>query len=217
MAPANAPPDPEVLPISVVAHDLRALVVGGGPTAASRAQQLLGVGADVVVVAPEVEDSLAIAVAEGRLRLFHREFRDDDLEGVDLVFASTRRPGVDARVAAAARSRHVPVNSHDDPANSTFFMPAEIRRGSVVVAVSTSGLAPSLASYLRRHLEALLPESLAMLAREISSARRTARARGRRTTAIDWSAVVDDDLVAAATRGDVDDVRRRLDVAVGAP
>ncbi|MBS0521567.1 MAG: uroporphyrinogen-III C-methyltransferase, partial [Proteobacteria bacterium] len=70
----------------------------------------------------------------------------------------------DAEAAAAARAAGVPVNVVDRPAISDFIMPAIVDRGDVVVAISTGGSSPTLATTLRARIEALVPERIAVVA-----------------------------------------------------
>lgn len=93
--------------------------------------------------------------------------------------------------AAAARlkRRGLLVNVADRPALCDFTLPSVLERGDVLVAVSTGGASAGLAKHLRLRLEALLPPSLAALARALAEARGTLRARwpdpGERRRALD--------------------------------
>lgn len=82
--------------------------VGGGRVAARRAKDLVAAGADVTVVAPELEASLRPLVAEGSLTWVARGYAGpSDLEGAWLVHVVTGDPVVDARVAAEAEELRI--------------------------------------------------------------------------------------------------------------
>ncbi len=82
----------------------RVLVVGGGPSAADRAAELVEAGAAVLVVAPVLCDALVELVDAELVRWRAREFRAGDLDGVWLVHAASGDPVVDEAVALLAES-----------------------------------------------------------------------------------------------------------------
>jgi siroheme synthase (precorrin-2 oxidase/ferrochelatase) len=62
----------------------------------------------------------------------------------------------------------------------------------VIVAVSTQGRSPVLASRLRDKLAAALPADLEELVERLSAERDRIHAEGGSTEVVDWSAFVDD-------------------------
>jgi siroheme synthase-like protein len=89
-----------------------------------------------------------------------------------LVVAATDSPDVNRSVSAACRKRGIPVNVVDVPELCSFIVPSIVRRGPVVIAISTGGQSPPLAKALRRRLSAILPGSLGRVARRLGAARR---------------------------------------------
>jgi uroporphyrin-III C-methyltransferase/precorrin-2 dehydrogenase/sirohydrochlorin ferrochelatase len=89
----------------------------------------------------------------------------DELAGAAVVFVATGDPDGDVDASRAAREARVPVNVADRPAFSDFILPSIVDRGEVVVAVSTGGASPTLATLLRGKIEALLPERIGGVAR----------------------------------------------------
>ncbi len=69
------------LPVNLLVRGRRVVVVGGGRIAARKIEPLLDLGADVVVVAPDVVPEIRAWVEAGRCALVEREFRADDLDG----------------------------------------------------------------------------------------------------------------------------------------
>jgi siroheme synthase-like protein len=61
-------------------------------------------------------------------------------------------------VAATCRRARVPVNVVDDHSLCDFTMPAVAARGSLMVAISSSGLAPFISASLRRELQPLVDQ-----------------------------------------------------------
>jgi uroporphyrin-III C-methyltransferase/precorrin-2 dehydrogenase/sirohydrochlorin ferrochelatase len=145
----------ELLPLFVHLDGRRVLLVGGGPVAAAKLQQLRAVGAAVLVVAPQVQDDMV----QPGVTIERRAFRPVDLENVWLVVAAAT-PDVNREVAAAAETRRVFVNAVDDPPNATAYLSGVVRRDGVTVAISTSGAAPALAGLLREALDDVLPRDL---------------------------------------------------------
>jgi precorrin-2 dehydrogenase/sirohydrochlorin ferrochelatase len=118
-------------------------------------------------------------------------------------------------VARDARAAGVLVNVVDRPELCDFIVPAQVRRGDLVVAVSTGGAAPSLARRLRERLEKEFgPEYATYLAvlREVREdlKRRNLAPEVRRRL---FERLTEDDLLAAARRG-ADALRTAVAAAV---
>src|SRR3954466_4847748 len=145
----------ELLPLFLNVAGRPVVLVGGGPVAAAKLQQLLAAGARVTVVAPEI----SAAITTDLVRIVERGFRPQDLDGAWLVVAAAT-PDVNRAVAAAAEERRLFVNAVDDPANATAYLSGVVRRDGVTIAISTSGHAPALTALLREALDALLPRDL---------------------------------------------------------
>lgn len=206
---------PQVLPVALLLSGRRCLVVGGGDVAARKAAALVNAGADVTVVAPTTRPTMASLVDSSRAVAWRRgHFSPADLDDVDLVCTATGIPKVDHLVAEEATARRLFVNSADDPSACTFFLTAVVRRDPVVVAISTAGASPALATYLRRRLERELEGVLGDVAVMVADARAGLHAQGRSTESVDWSKVVDDALIRAVSDGDLDVARHRLDKAL---
>ena len=147
----------ELLPLFLKLSGRRVLLVGGGNVAASKLQQLLTAGADVLVVAPKIDTS----IERSDVRIERRTFEPRDLEGIWLVVAAAT-PDANREVAAAAEERRIFVNAVDDPDNASAYLSGVVRRDGVTVAISTRGAAPALAGLLRQAFDALLPRDLAL-------------------------------------------------------
>ncbi len=144
------------------------LVVGGGPVALQKARALRKAGADVTAVSP----AFTPAFERLRVRRIRRRFRASDVARRVLVIAATGSAPVNRSVFAACRKRSIPVNVVDVPELCSFIVPSILRRGPLLIAISTGGQSPPLAKALRRRLDAILPASLGRVARQLGAARR---------------------------------------------
>ncbi len=155
----------DYLPLFLRLQGIPVLVVGGGEVAARKVTLLLSCGAAVRVLAPELGPELAATVREGRILHQPGVLTPDALEGVRLVVAATDDAAVNAEVADRGRTAGVLVNVVDNPGLSNCIVPAIIDRSPIVVACSTGGAAPVLATEIRASLEILLPPRVGELGR----------------------------------------------------
>jgi uroporphyrin-III C-methyltransferase/precorrin-2 dehydrogenase/sirohydrochlorin ferrochelatase len=152
------------LPVFLDLQAAPALLVGGGGVAARKLALLRSVGAEVTVVAPSACPEIAGLAGRGEVCWRQRRFEPGDVAGMRIVFAATDDAPVNDAVANAARAAGVPVNVADDGARSNFILPAIVDRSPLVVAVSSGGAAPMLATAVRARIEALLDASWSRLA-----------------------------------------------------
>jgi precorrin-2 dehydrogenase/sirohydrochlorin ferrochelatase len=124
-----------------------------------------------------VTSRLAGWVAAGRIEYLPRPYQDGDVAGRRLALVATDDPAVSGAVAAEGRERGIWVNAADEPARCDFILPAVIRRGRLVVAVSTGGASPAAARAIREELEGYLTEDHATLVEMAAEARDDLRRR----------------------------------------
>jgi len=154
------------------------LVVGGGEVAVRKAAALIQCGAKVKVVAPEVSPQMERFVALGKVSVERRGYENGDLKGIFLVIAATDNPEVNHRVSQDARNLGIPVNVADSVEASDFIVPSTMRRGELVIAISTSGHSPALARWIREDLEKRYGQEYARLVDLISKVRQRLLSEG---------------------------------------
>jgi len=151
--------------------DRPVLVVGGGVVAERKVDSLVEAGADVLLVAPNLTGPLEDLSSRRIIRVHRRKFEAADLDGVMLVVSATDDRSTQEQVAAEARARGILVNTVDRPALCDFIVPAVVRQGDVVLAISTSGKSPALAAALRAKLEKVVTPDTARAAQILGEVR----------------------------------------------
>lgn len=149
-------------PIFLNLDGWRAIVVGGGKVAERKVRKLLGAGARVQVISPELSQGLKKLLAQRKITVTPRRYRTGDIRGkardhsAILVFAATSDPAAQRTIQREAAAVGALINVADDPARCDFIVPASVTRGNWHVAISTSGTEPALAKWLRQELGAEL-------------------------------------------------------------
>ena len=160
-------------PLNVDLSGRSLILVGGGRVAERKVRGILSAGTEtsICVIAPKITMVLQEHAAAGRLCWKQACYADGMLEGAFLVYAATDLREVNAAVAAEAKRRGIPVNVIDDPAASTFQVPASIRRGELILSVSTAGGSPALSRAIRMELEEMYPSAFGMWLERVSCLR----------------------------------------------
>jgi uroporphyrin-III C-methyltransferase / precorrin-2 dehydrogenase / sirohydrochlorin ferrochelatase len=130
------------------------LIIGGGQVAARKIEVLPELSCEITVVSPLIAESIEQKVRAGSIRWIGREYVSGDCSGFQLVIAATAVREINQNISDEAKALGIPVNVVDDPALSTVIFPAVWRDKSLVVAVSTEGVAPFMASKIRTRLAA---------------------------------------------------------------
>ncbi len=178
-------------PLFLLLEGRRCVVVGGGKVAVRKVADLLDTGADVIVVADVTLPAIEEQAQAGSITLIRRSFEPGDIDNTFLVFAATDDSAVNAKIAEIARKNGTLINAVDDPENCDFFSGAQVKRGPLRIAISTSGQCPGLAAALRKELEERYPGSLGDFIRVAGEMRSYVQSKASLTPdgkkrALDW-------------------------------
>ena len=178
-------------PILLRLEGKRCLIVGNGFGADEKAQSLTDAGADVTR---------------------QPAFQEGDLEGYFLVVAATGDSTLNGRIWREAERLNILVNAVDDPRHCSFILPAVHRQGDLVVAVSSSGRSPALATRLRDRFASEMGPEYAQFAEMLGELRPAVAARcgdfeQRRRL---WYRLVDSEALPFLRQSRQEDARRVL-------
>ncbi|GBE01782.1 siroheme synthase [bacterium BMS3Bbin06] len=163
-------------PVFLNLEDKSCVVIGGGAVAERKILALLDTGASVRVISPDVTGKIAALGAGGTIKHEARVYRDGDLKGAFLVIAATSDMEVNRKVFQEAGD--VPVNVVDVPELCSFIVPSVIKRGPLVIAISTSGVSPALSKTIREELEGLYCEELEQVLDFMENVRKRIKDKG---------------------------------------
>lgn len=200
------PVDRSLYPVNLILAGRSCLVVGGGRVALQKVQGLLDAEAQVTVVAPEIDEQIrALDVA-----CHERPYQSPEAGDYRLAVAATGDPAVNQLVYDDGEAAGVWVNSADDPDRCSFILPARVRRGRLLVTVSTQGHSPAVAAWLRERLDQELGQEYDILIGVLGEVRNEVQAAGRQTESLDWRAALDSGILDLVRAGRLEDAKERL-------
>lgn len=153
----------------------RCVVVGGGIVAQRKVTTLLRFGAKVTVISPVATQRLKRYAHRHTIRYVPRRFKACDVEGAWLVYAATNDETINQAVFREASRHRIFTNVVDQVPLCSFIAPAIMKRGELVIAISTGGASPTVAKRLRREFERTIGAEYAELLRLLNSLRGVAK------------------------------------------
>ncbi len=190
------------------------LVVGGGRVAAAKVAELVRCGADVTVVAPAIAPELT---ALDGVRCEERPYRAGEAAAYRFVVTATDDAAVNQAVFDDGEAAGVWVNAADDPERCSAVLPARVRRGSLLVTVSTEGRSPALAAWLRERLQTELGPEHETLLDLLAEERDRIRAAGGSTEGLDWRGALESGMLDEIRAGRIHSAKELLNACLSSP
>jgi precorrin-2 dehydrogenase / sirohydrochlorin ferrochelatase len=140
-----------VLPIIADVKRLKVILAGNGPQTLKRLTMLDAAGCADLRVFARGPDAL-LRTAAG-LRLVERFPIAADFTGAAVAFAGDLSAEEGERFYAMAKAAGALVNVEDVLPLCDFHVPSLVRRGALVISISTGGRSPALAQMIRERIE----------------------------------------------------------------
>jgi precorrin-2 dehydrogenase/sirohydrochlorin ferrochelatase len=167
----------QYFPLFVNLKNKPVLVVGGGEVACRKIESLIKAGAVVTIVAPNLCSELERNIDEWHCQWIKAFYSADRIDGHIQVWATTDNPDLNHRVCEDARAKGVLVNVVDDTPYCDFITPSIVNRGRIQIAISSGGASPIIVRNIRKKLESVLPQNLALQAEFAASKRNDLKSR----------------------------------------
>ena len=157
-------------PLNLDVEKKSCAVIGGGEVALRKIRGLLAAGANVKVISPEVCAEVEELFRRGEISWARENFSEEMLGDEIILIAATNDPEINRRAAQAARAKKILVNVVEG-AGGNFNVPSTIRRGELLLTISTGANSPAFSKFLRQMLEAELGENFGAGLEKISARR----------------------------------------------
>lgn len=144
-------------PIMLDLKGKKITIVGGGKVAYRKACNFINFGYEVEVIALEfIEEFKHI---NKKINFIYSKYSKLYIENSFLVIAATNNKKINESIGIFCRKKDKLVNVVDNPSLSNFIVPSVLKRGDLIIGVSTSGKSPSLAAKIKKDLESTYDDS----------------------------------------------------------
>lgn len=160
-----------VFPMFIELENEICLIIGGGKVALRKAEVLIDMGAEVHIISREFEPELRKLQAPERLEChvvdegplaaavwLEQNARREGIGNVAMLICATDDERVNHQMVLWARKNRIPANSATNPADCDFYFPSVVRRGNLMVGISTGGRTPALSRMVSRQIQEALPD-----------------------------------------------------------
>ena len=135
------------------------LVIGRGGIALRKIKLLIKSKPNIKVVANNFCDEILDLKDMHSIDIIEKNFHPNDIEFPIIIIAATNNKSLNKQISQLGLKKNIPVNVVDQPSLCTFTMGSIVERGSLVIAISSSGKAPVLVRQLREKIEMMIPDS----------------------------------------------------------
>ena len=204
-------------PINLDVQNRECLVVGGGGVGERKVKTLLECGALVTVVTTDATEALQTLASERVISLKTREYEPSDMEGKFLVIGATDNEALNQTISKDAGERGMLCNIADRPEVCNFVLPAIVRQGDLLIAISTSNKSPAVARRTRKILEKEFGPEYAVLINLMGAIRQKLLAQSKSPEAhkLMFERLLDEGLLEMIREERIDDLDRLLGVVLG--
>lgn len=138
-------------PINLEIKDMKITIIGGGDVAYRKCKNFLEFGKSVRVVSPEFIDSFELI--KNNVELVYDVYKEEYIKDSFIVVAATNNKEINKNIGIYCRSCGKLVNVVDDIKLSNYTVPSYVKRGDLLISISTGGKSPSLSRKIRKDLE----------------------------------------------------------------
>ena len=144
-------------PINLKIDDMKIVIIGGGKVAYRKCMNFLAFNKKVKVISQDfIEEFEEI---KDQIEMIKDSDDEKYIKDDFVVVAATNNKEVNHKIGIYCRQYNKLVNVVDDKDLSNFTVPSFVKRGDLLLSVSTGGKSPSLSSKIRKDLEEVYDDS----------------------------------------------------------
>lgn len=144
-------------PVNIELQDLEITIIGGGDVAYRKCINFLRFEKTLKVVSNNFIDKFD--ELKGKIKIIKDIYKEEYIKNSFIVVAATNDKEVNKIIGIYCRENGKLVNVVDDIKLSNFTVPSYIKRGDLLISVSTGGKSPSLSSRIKKELEETYDDS----------------------------------------------------------
>ncbi|NMS91611.1 bifunctional precorrin-2 dehydrogenase/sirohydrochlorin ferrochelatase [Clostridioides difficile] len=143
-------------PINLELDDLDVVIIGGGEVAYRKCKNLLNFNKSVTIVSKQILNKFYDL--EGDIKIIKDDYKEMYIKNASVIIAATNNRELNMEIGLYCREENKLVNVVDNVEVSNFTVPSYIKRGDLLISISTGGKSPSLSSKIKKELEDIYTE-----------------------------------------------------------
>lgn len=144
-------------PINLKIDDMKIVIIGGGNVAYRKCKNFLAFNKKVTVISKEFIEEFNYIKED--IEVIIDSYNEKYIKDVFVVVAATNSKDINRKIGIYCREHGKLVNVVDDSDLSNYTVPSFVKRGDLLLSVSTGGNSPSLSSKIRKELGEAYDES----------------------------------------------------------
>ncbi|KEI00915.1 precorrin-2 dehydrogenase/sirohydrochlorin ferrochelatase family protein [Clostridium botulinum] len=142
-------------PLMLDIRNRNVVVVGGGKVAFRKTKKLLEFGANVILISPQLinEFNDLKKIYLSKLNIIIDCYNDSYIKNSYLVIGATSNKSINKKISVCCKEKNILCNIVDDINSSDFIVPSSVKRGDLVISISTMGKSPMLAAKIKQEIE----------------------------------------------------------------
>ncbi len=146
-----------VFPLFIDLKGKKIVIIGAGNVAARKIEILTRYNACIYVIGLEIHSDIQEYENKKQIKVFNRKYSNSDIDEAFLVIAATSNRLMNEDIYDYAINKNIWINVVDNPKLCTFVFPSIVKRGDLVIGISTSGSCPTFSKKMREKLEGIIP------------------------------------------------------------
>lgn len=206
-----------VYPVNLRIEGKACAVIGGGRIAERKVRSLLTAGAAVTVISPRLTEALQALAATRMISYIEGPYQAGQLTSYFIVICAADDAAVNKEAAREAAACGALVNQAADDADGDFSVPAQVRRGDLLLTVSTGGQSPVLAKQIQQELAEQYGEEYALYLELAGRLRQQLKEQLPFSTQRElfWRQAIDRDILVLLKQGKLKEAEERIQHAAG--
>ena len=144
-------------PINLKIDDMKIVIIGGGKVAYRKCMNFLAFNKKVKVISQDfIEEFEEI---KDQIEMIKDSYDEKYIKDSFVVVAATNNKDINHKIGVYCNQNGKLVNVVDDKKLSNFTVPSYVKRGELLLSISTGGNSPSLSAKIKRELEETYDES----------------------------------------------------------
>lgn len=160
-------------PAFIDLNNKKILIIGGGKIANEKLEHLLNFTSNIELIALNFTDEILLKIKQNSLNFIQNSYNKNIIFSYDIIIAAIDDINLQKEIYKDCKDNNILCNCVDLIECCDFIFPSYIKKGDLIIAISTQGKSPALARELRIFLEKIIPNQIEDFLQNLSNLRKS--------------------------------------------